>query len=206
VHEQLQLASPTDQFALLRLLESRHLYKDAGMAKDKSASAKLAKAERKAAKAERKAEKLAQKAGVSKKSSGDKKEKKEKRKALAERALNEIEGGSKKEKRDDDEDEEDEDDDDDEEEMEVSKANADDEDEDDDDEGEVNGTKMEEVAKGKKSRESLLAARPVGALVPFANPLADDKAAKKVFKCVKKGKSVLSHSGSGSTTVNGRCR
>jgi hypothetical protein len=176
------------------------------MAKDKSASAKLAKAERKAAKAERKAEKLAQKAGVSKKSSGDKKEKKEKRKALAERALNEIEGGSKKEKRDHDEDEEDEDDDDDEEEMEVSKANADDEDEDDDDEGEVNGTKMEEVAKGKKSRESLLAARPVGALVPFANPLADDKAAKKVFKCVKKGKSVLSHSGSGSTTVNGRCR
>jgi len=26
----------------------------------------------------------------------------------------------------------------------------------------------------------------VGALVPFANPLADDKVAKKVFKCVKK--------------------
>lgn len=30
-------------------------------------------------------------------------------------------------------------------------------------------------------------ARPVGALVPFANPLADDKAAKKVLKSVKKG-------------------
>lgn len=29
--------------------------------------------------------------------------------------------------------------------------------------------------------------RPVGALVPFANPLADDKVAKKVLKSVKKG-------------------
>ncbi len=29
--------------------------------------------------------------------------------------------------------------------------------------------------------------RPVGALVPFANPLADEKVAKKVFKGVKKG-------------------
>lgn len=31
-----------------------------------------------------------------------------------------------------------------------------------------------------------LSSRPVGALVPFANPLADDKVAKKVFKSVKK--------------------
>ena len=31
-------------------------------------------------------------------------------------------------------------------------------------------------------------AKPLlGALVPFANPLADEKAAKKVLKCVKKG-------------------
>jgi H/ACA ribonucleoprotein complex subunit 2 len=30
-------------------------------------------------------------------------------------------------------------------------------------------------------------AKPVGALVPFANPLADDKVAKKVLKSVKKG-------------------
>lgn len=30
-------------------------------------------------------------------------------------------------------------------------------------------------------------ARPIGALVPFANPLADDKVGKKVFKSVKKG-------------------
>lgn len=29
--------------------------------------------------------------------------------------------------------------------------------------------------------------RPIGALVPFANPLADDKVAKKVLKSVKKG-------------------
>ena len=28
---------------------------------------------------------------------------------------------------------------------------------------------------------------PIGALVPFANPLAEDKTAKKVFKTVKKG-------------------
>lgn len=29
--------------------------------------------------------------------------------------------------------------------------------------------------------------KPIGALVPFANPLAEDKTAKKVFKTVKKG-------------------
>lgn len=29
--------------------------------------------------------------------------------------------------------------------------------------------------------------KPVGALVPFANPLADEKATKKVLKSVKKG-------------------
>ena len=33
-----------------------------------------------------------------------------------------------------------------------------------------------------------LAVKPVGALVPFAAPLADDKVAKKVLKSVKKGK------------------
>ena len=30
--------------------------------------------------------------------------------------------------------------------------------------------------------------RPIGALVPFANPLVEDKQAKKVLKSVKKGK------------------
>jgi H/ACA ribonucleoprotein complex subunit 2 len=33
--------------------------------------------------------------------------------------------------------------------------------------------------------------RPVGALVPFANPLADEKVAKKIFKGVKKGEILL---------------
>ena len=33
--------------------------------------------------------------------------------------------------------------------------------------------------------------KPVGALVPFANPLADDKVTKKVLKTVKKGKATL---------------
>ena len=35
--------------------------------------------------------------------------------------------------------------------------------------------------------------KPVGALVPFANPLADEKLAKKVLKSVKKGLSTSSH-------------
>ena len=33
--------------------------------------------------------------------------------------------------------------------------------------------------------------KPVGALVPFANPLADEKVTKKVLKSVKKGKSFI---------------
>jgi H/ACA ribonucleoprotein complex subunit 2 len=33
--------------------------------------------------------------------------------------------------------------------------------------------------------------RPIGALVPFANPLVGDKTAKKVLKSVKKGKPYL---------------
>ncbi len=39
-----------------------------------------------------------------------------------------------------------------------------------------------------KESNGELAVKPVGALVPFANPLADDKVAKKVLKSVKKGK------------------
>jgi H/ACA ribonucleoprotein complex subunit 2 len=46
-----------------------------------------------------------------------------------------------------------------------------------DDEGEV-------AEVDGKSKQVL---RPAGALVPFANPLADEKVAKKVFKSVKKG-------------------
>jgi len=50
---------------------------------------------------------------------------------------------------------------------------------DDDEETAVEGPKSGAVAS--------LTATPVGALVPFANPLADEKVAKKVFKSVKKG-------------------
>jgi hypothetical protein len=42
-----------------------------------------------------------------------------------------------------------------------------------------------EVAEAEAENKQEL--RPVGALVPFANPLADEKVAKKVFKSVKKG-------------------
>jgi hypothetical protein len=35
--------------------------------------------------------------------------------------------------------------------------------------------------------------KPVGALVPFANPLADEKVTKKVLKSVKKGMAALIH-------------
>jgi H/ACA ribonucleoprotein complex subunit 2 len=38
----------------------------------------------------------------------------------------------------------------------------------------------------KESSEEVVI-KPVGALVPFANPLADDKVTKKVLKSVKKG-------------------
>jgi hypothetical protein len=42
-----------------------------------------------------------------------------------------------------------------------------------------------EIAETDTAAKEVL--RPVGALVPFANPLADEKVAKKVFKSVKKG-------------------
>ena len=121
---------------------------------------KETKEERKARKAEKKA--IKEEAGVTK-SSSDKKDKKEKRKALAEKALNEIDGNkSKKTVKQEDEDGD----------VEIkdagSEASSDDE---------KTAVKSEKVA----------SARPVGALVPFANPLADDKVAKKVFKSVKKG-------------------
>lgn len=48
----------------------------------------------------------------------------------------------------------------------------------------VNGdTKMSVDIEEKENVE----ARPLGALVPFANPLIEDKVAKKVLKSVKKG-------------------
>ncbi|OAP54628.1 hypothetical protein AYL99_11076 [Fonsecaea erecta] len=162
------------------------------MAKDKSAKAEL-KAERKAEKKAAKAEKIAKKqaaatakvggaapTGVTK-SKGENKEKKAARKVLAEKALNELEGKSNNNKK---------------------KAKAEDEDEEssadeDDDMDEPSGVKLDEEeeegedeepkkTKADADKKTILATRPVGALVPFANPLADDKVAKKVFKCVKK--------------------
>ena len=44
-----------------------------------------------------------------------------------------------------------------------------------------------EKANGETESKKVNGIRPVGALVPFANPLADEKVAKKVFKGVKKG-------------------
>ncbi len=51
-------------------------------------------------------------------------------------------------------------------------------------------TKAEEPAVEAKPvvvKESSGEVKPVGALVPFANPLADEKVTKKVLKSVKKG-------------------
>ncbi len=41
-----------------------------------------------------------------------------------------------------------------------------------------------------KESSGELIVKPIGALVPFANPLADEKVAKKVLKSVKKGSSL----------------
>src|SRR5438045_7662957 len=51
-------------------------------------------------------------------------------------------------------------------------------------EPETSLVKMERVA--IKDSKGDVSVKPVGALVPFANPLADEKVAKKVLKSVKK--------------------
>lgn len=130
------------------------------MAKDKS---ELSKEERKALKAAKKAEKSTiADAGVNgsskHKSDKEKKDKKDKKKreALAERALNGVNGGADdvnvviKEKK-----------------LKDKDVAADSEDEGED--------------------TKIVVTKPIGALVPFAVPLADDKVAKKAFKSVKKG-------------------
>lgn len=131
------------------------------MAKDKS---DLSKEERKALKAAKKADKATiADSGVngSSKHKSDKKEEKDKKKreALAEHALNGVNGEA--------------------EDVNVvvrekkaKKAEADSEDE-----------ENEDAAEDTKA----VTTRPIGALVPFAVPLADEKVAKKVFKSVKKG-------------------
>jgi H/ACA ribonucleoprotein complex subunit 2 len=164
------------------------------MAKEKSTDSKMSKEDRKAA---RKAEKKATKSGSEPtgvtKSKSDKKDKKEKRKVLAEKVLNEVDSASKSFKKakaaekDDDDEEEDED-----EEVDAGDETAVD--------MEVDGN--EAIKKNEKS----LATKPAGALVPFANPLADEKVAKKVFKGVKKGTPPIFFGfDSGTVPLRGRC-
>ncbi|KIW93124.1 uncharacterized protein Z519_05729 [Cladophialophora bantiana CBS 173.52] len=170
------------------------------MAKDKSATAER-KAERKAEKKALKAEKLAKKqaAATSKaggagptgvtKAKGENKEKKTARKVLAEKALSELKGKGnekiKSEAEDQDEQESGEDEDEDEEMEEQNGVKVEEAGEEKEEDSEKS-TKKEGIVEEKKK---ILATRPVGALVPFANPLADEKVAKKVFKCVKKAAS-----------------
>lgn len=134
------------------------------MAKDKS----LSKEERKVAKRVAKESGLTEPAGVSKDKSSkkDKKDKDKKKREVAEKMLNQLE--------------------------EAEGAVV-----------EVTGNKKEIILNGNVGKDSEVisenedetmivdskgAARPVGALVPFANPLAkDEKVVKKIFKGVKKG-------------------
>ena len=50
-----------------------------------------------------------------------------------------------------------------------------------------NGSLIEAAVIAPADGEIVVKAKPLGALVPFANPLADEKTTKKVLKCVKKG-------------------
>ena len=121
------------------------------------------KEERKARKAEKKAAKASD-SGVSKPKT-EKKDKKEKKQrvAIAEQALTEITNGESKKK--------------------AKKAESESEDEEDEEMKSSDETENKTEKKGKMSLKD----RPVGALVPFAHPLANEKVGKKVFKSVKKG-------------------
>ena len=52
---------------------------------------------------------------------------------------------------------------------------------------EPNGDMNVDVEVVNKEELVVVQVKPLGALVPFANPLADEKVGKKVFKSVKKG-------------------
>lgn len=123
----------------------------------KEKEATLSKDERKALKRAEKEKKRSDSDGVHK--SKDKKDKKKERAALKEKVANAVESG------------------------EVVMAAR--------DEGKEKETEVvmksdAEDEKEEKDTKKKLAVRPIGALVPFANPLADEKVAKKVFKGVKK--------------------
>ena len=138
------------------------------------------KEERRARKDAKKAAKsststLTESAGVTKvkPEKKDKKEKK-KREALAEKAVNEINGTKK-----------------------VKKVESESDEEGEEEDGAIEEVEMkdEDEADSKKKKGKLsLKDRPIGALVPFANPLADEKVGKKMFKGVKKGTFTHSHS------------
>lgn len=129
------------------------------MAKDTS----LSKEDRKALKKAAKADGLVESAGISKekKDRKEKKEKKEKKAKIAEKLLDQVERADGKvvEVRG-------------EKKVQIGGVGKD---------GEVVSEEEMEVAVEKSG-----AVRPVGALVPFANPLADEKVAKKMFRGVKK--------------------
>jgi hypothetical protein len=148
------------------------------MAKSKPSETKE---ERRARKAEKKASKDT---GVTKPRS-EKKDKKDKKKweVLAEKALNEITNGEKSSKKKGKKEEKQES-----EELDGGDGDGDVEVE----AGEVEMSNPDEAETRKENVRSSkgkmsLKDRPVGALVPFAHPLADEKVAKKVFRGVKKG-------------------
>lgn len=135
--------------------------------KDTTLSKEERKAARKAAKAaEPSSNTLTEPSGISKSKTDkkDKKEKKEKKAKAVEKLLEEVEkpdGKSEKKK----------------------KA--------------IDGTNVDASGDAVSEDEDVVmdtaattkAVRPIGALVPFANPLADEKVGKKVFRGVKKGES-----------------
>lgn len=133
------------------------------MAKDKST---LSKDERKALKVAKKEAKASKPEGVTKPEKKDKKDKKA-HTQLAERALKEIQNAP------------------------TTKDDASDDEGEADEDAEADAEADTEVKAAKTNGEKARPARPIGALVPFANPLADEKVAKKVFKGVKKGLSFL---------------
>ena len=135
------------------------------MAKDRESS-KPSHAHPEKEEKQKKKKKRSEGDGVHKSSSSstEKKDKKAKRAALAEKALNEIQTAPT-----------------------TTKAADDDDEDEEGEEGEEEGEVVVVVAEEVEMKDVKPVSRPVGALVPFANPLADDKVAKKVFKSVKKG-------------------
>ncbi|MCJ1329196.1 snoRNA-binding protein [Thelotrema lepadinum] len=138
------------------------------MAKEKEDTTKPDKKDRKERKHKKKEEKLSDTNGVSKKSKSDKKERKHKKAValpaeVADKFLQDIE-----DKKDN---------------IAILPHEHPEPNGDVKIDVEMSGTREGDEDK----KELVLQLKPIGALVPFANPLADEKVAKKVFKSVKKG-------------------